>query len=334
MNKRWQGWPKARQRWGVTLAWLLLAWGAGMAQPVAAAAGTAETAAGTEVPLPVVQIAPGVYCHAGLPLGIEAPGRADIANLGFIVGERAVAVVDTGGSVAVGRRLLAAVRRVTALPVAYVINTHVHFDHLLGNAAFRGKGTQAVGHAGLAAALAEGQGYFREHFAAELAGEPPERTLAAPGIAVAVGRPLALDLGGRRLTLTAFAPAHTRTDLTVLDGQSGTLFAGDLVAAQRTPALDASLKGWLAALDLLQALPAARVVPGHGPASLPWPAGAAATRRYLETLAREVGDAIAAGRPLERAMDEVGRGERAHWLLFDEHHRRNVSRAYAELEWE
>ena len=82
----------------------------------------------------VDQVAPGIFVHAGKHLPLDAPGHDDIANIGFIVGARCVAVIDTGGSVRIGRALRAAIRQHTALPVCYVINTHVHVDHVLGNA--------------------------------------------------------------------------------------------------------------------------------------------------------------------------------------------------------
>jgi glyoxylase-like metal-dependent hydrolase (beta-lactamase superfamily II) len=144
---------------------------------------------------------------------------------------------------------------------------------------------------------------------------------------------LALDLGARTLTLRAWPAAHTDNDLTVLDEQSGTLFAGDLVFLGHVPVLDGNLRGFLAAMDALNAVPAQRVVPGHGPVS-PWPAALGDERRYFETLATDVRASVARGEPIAAAAAKAAASERARWQLFEDYNARNATAAYSEIEWE
>jgi glyoxylase-like metal-dependent hydrolase (beta-lactamase superfamily II) len=132
----------------------------------------------------------------------------------------------------------------------------------------------------------------------------------------------------------AHGPAHTDNDLTVFDENTRTLWLADLLFVDRIPIIDGSLIGWLKELDGLSAISADRAVPGHGPVSVPWPAGADPERRYLDAVARDTRAAIKAGIGIANAYLQVANSERAHWLMFDDYHPRNVTASYKELEWE
>jgi quinoprotein relay system zinc metallohydrolase 2 len=284
--------------------------------------------------LSLEQIAPGVFVHIGKPLALDAPGHDDIANIGFVTGARCVAVIDTGGSMRVGRALRSAIRQRSSLPICFVINTHVHVDHVLGNASFRREHPQFIGHALLGAAIVRSRDLFLHGYAADLDAPASAAEIVGPERGVAVGEELDLDLGARHLTLRAWPKAHTDCDLTVYDSISGTLWTGDLLFVGRTPALDGSIKGWLAAIDELAALQVRHVVPGHGAVSQDLPAALAPERSYLQWLLEDVRADIAQGKPLQDALKDVYPAGKPHWLLWDATHPRNVTRAYQELEWE
>lgn len=278
------------------------------------------------------EIAPGIYLHRGLHEETSAENLGAIANVGFVVGNAAVAVIDSGGSARQGQALLEAMRQVTDLPVKFVVNTHVHPDHVFGNAAFVEEGASFVGHAKLPRALAARGAYYLERLEQELGAAAEGSAVIAPGLTVSDR--LDLDLGGRILTLTAHPTAHTDNDLTVLDQRTGTFWTGDLLFVERVPVIDGSLKGWLAVLDSLRALEPGLVVPGHGPPTPDWRDALAPQERYFRTLLAEIRGILQAGGTMEQAVAGVGQEEKAEWRLFEDYHPRNVVTAFTELEWE
>lgn len=289
----------------------------------AARAGTAFT---------IREVAPGVFVHLGQQLPLDAPGHDDIANIGFIVGRRCVAVIDTGGSMRIGRALHAAIRQRTRLPICYVINTHVHVDHVLGNAAFAQDRPAFVGHWALKTAIARSRDFFLQHYAEDLDQPPSAAQIIAPD--TAVQQTLQLDLGARHLSLRSWPTAHTDCDLTVLDEQSRTLWTGDLLFRDRLPALDGSAVGWLAVIDDIARLQVAHAVPGHGPVTDDLASALDPERRYLRTLIDGVQQQLSQGGSMQQAIAQVAAAEEPKWLLWDSTHPHNVARVYEQMEWQ
>lgn len=283
--------------------------------------------------LPVARVADGIYAFSGQHGLMTAENRGEICNLGFIVGEEAVAVIDSGGSVLEARALIEAVRKITDRPIRFLINTHMHPDHIFGNAAFRDLGATLVGHKNLPRALASRGEYYLSSYRDSM-GEALMAGVEIVPPSQLVSDETRIDLGQRPLLLKAWRTAHTDNDLTVLDIRTRTLFSGDLCFVEDIPTLDGSLQGWMAQMDSLSNIDAERVVPGHGPVGLPWPAALDAEKRYFEVLTRDIRAAIAAGKPLAEAVVGAGQSERSKWRLFDDHNIRNATAAYAELEWE
>lgn len=283
----------------------------------------------------VSQVSPGVFVHIGAVEDWTPAHDGDVANIGFVVGSRCVAVIDSGGTPAVGRALRAAVARETALPVCYVINTHAHPDHVLGNVAFAESGASAprfVASAAFQRALAAREPYYLNALRRDFGIELTHASIVYP--TVTVNPSLDLDLGERTLSLQAWPTAHTDNDLTVYDQRTRTLFASDLLFVQHLPVLDGSLRGWIAVMAELRRLDVATVVPGHGSVSNEWPAVMDAQAEYLNALLRDTRAALRGQLTIQQAIDRIGVAPGTRWRLTERFHRRNVTAAFAELEWE
>ena len=299
--------------------------------------GTRRSCAATHKPeanaLNVKEIAPGIFVHQGVHAIYTPQNAGDISNASFIIGQDAVAVIDTGGTYLVGMALKRAIRKQTDRPIRYVINTHMHPDHVFGNAAFKSEETIFVAHHKMARGLAaRAKRYLaiNRQNAGEEAFKGTQIVLPQKGIKSRE----TLNLGDRELVLDPQKTAHTDNDLVITDTRTKTLFLGDLLFSKHCPALDGSILGWLQVIDKLSKVPGARVVPGHGPAAMDWPDALKPERHYLQTITDEVRTLIAKGETLGDAMKIAAQAEKKNWVLFEEFHKRNVAAAFAELEWE
>ncbi len=282
--------------------------------------------------LSVTEVAEGIYVHFGQQQLPDKNNHGAIANIGFIIGKSCVAVIDTGGNPDQGYALKMAIEKTTTKPICYVINTHVHPDHIFGNIAFKQPGIKFIGHHKLARSMAMRGGFYIDRAPDQLAVNLTKKHIIPPDIAVK--KHLIIDLGERKLILTAHQTAHTDNDLTVLDKQTQTLWMSDLLFIEHLPVIDGSLKGWLKELKRMEKKSYKVVIPGHGSVVTDWPMSLQAEKNYLQTLLTEIRQMIETGRFLEEAVEVVGASEKTKWKLFNQFHKRNVTTAFAELEWE
>jgi glyoxylase-like metal-dependent hydrolase (beta-lactamase superfamily II) len=188
-------------------------------------------------------------------------------NIGAILGDDGVLIVDTRVSHRQADEILGDLRELTPLPVRAVVNTHGHNDHAFGNHRFRP--APIWGHARCAAMVRDtGAAQIRAVSAAlpELAGDladvvldPPDRTFDGDEAT------LAFDSGGRRIDLRYLGRGHTDNDIVVVVPDADVLFAGDLVEAGAPPYFgDGYPMDWPATVERLVELVAGAAVPGHG----------------------------------------------------------------------
>ena len=256
-------------------------------------------------PFTLKQVGPNVWAAISNPKS-KAPAGA---NTGFIIGDEGVAVIDTTASVdadgnfgtAPAQQLLAAIRKLTKLPVRFVINTHYHLDHVGANASFVHVGAIVLAHRNVRVWIhSENLRMFGKDI------RPQQKAFIEALLppTVTYDQPVDLYLGSREIRVQIFS-GHTGSDSVVLIPDAKVVFAGDLFWRETLPNLvDASTGPWIDTLETLAKNDAdATFVPGHGDAGNAQ--DVAAFREYLATLRKLVSDAQALGKSGEALADAV-----------------------------
>lgn len=290
--------------------------------------------ASAQTPVRARQVADAVWMVQGdAALGSPA-NRNFISNAGFVVTEEGVLVVDGLGSPALADELIAEIRRITPLPIRYVVVTHFHADHIYGLQAFKAVGAQILGHP-------SGREYLNSE-TARLRLEASRKELApwvdAQTRLVGADRWLSdaqteLRLGSFVFQIRHVGPSHTPEDLVVFVPKAGVLFAGDLVFRGRIPFVgQADSRQWIASLASLIGFAPRAMVPGHGEVSTEPLADLELTRDYLVFLRKSMGEAARDLEPFEDAYAKVDWSRFEKMPLFRAANRMNAYNTYLLME--
>lgn len=280
-----------------------------------------------------VKVAPDVYAFIG-----ETGGRTNInygmnANIGFIVTNDGVVVVDSGSGYLAAKAIHQAIKAVTSQPVRYVVNTGGQDHRWLGNGYFKEQGAQIIAARPALADMQERGGMLvaglKEvdvEMMANTTPAYPEKLFDKHEV---------LRLGGVEIHLLFFYGGHTPGDSVVWLPQSRVLFSGDLVYVDRLLGVlpFSNTKNWLASFAEMEMLKPETIVPGHGqPCNLD--KARSETRDYLILLREHMKKAIAEMMDLQAGMDSLDQDGYAYLRNYGELKGGNASRIYLEIETE
>jgi cyclase len=272
----------------------------------------------------VKKIGEGVYAAIG-----SDTGKAG-SNAGFVVGSNGVVVIDTFEDVAPASDLLAEIRKITNLPIRFVVNTHYHLDHTGGNAVFAQAGATILAQRNLRGWLhTENLKFFG-------ANPKPEQKAMVEALVLpdeVYSDAVDIYLGERKIQVR-YMLGHTGGDSVVIVPDANVVFAGDLVWQKHLPNLiDATTSDWVKTLEkLLADHSSATFVSGHGDV-----ASVNDVRdfhNYLVTLRDDVSKAQAEGHTDKALVDTVLpqlQEKYGSWEFFKNFSVRNIMQTAAEL---
>lgn len=311
----------------------------GLARParavylLAVAVFQANAADVADYPMQARQVADGVYAVITPTRELPNPeNKGWNSNSAFVVTDSGVLVFDTGSSEVIGEALGRAVAQVTDRPVRWVVVSHGHGDHWLGNAAF--PDAEIIATPEVAERIrAEGENWIR-NFNRMTEGATGASRVVPP--TTTIDTRTRRDLGGTEAVFIPSGGAHSPGDLLVWLPERKVLLAGDVLYSDRMPStFDADVRRWITQLEEIQALipPPAVIVPGHGAVSDM--AGVGRLQALLEEFWQAVRAGYDAGKQGFEMVPDVQRAlaeYRDDYPGLDEKVQRDIGHVYLQVE--
>lgn len=269
------------------------------------------------------------YCFFGLAEAMDEHNNGNMVNSCFVNMGESYLVIDSGPTYRFAKQAYTKMKEIQALPVSFVINTHTHDDHWLGNAYYKELGVDILGSEEFANEAKVQETRMQKR----ITKEAYEGTIQVfPNLFVEGEKTLEID-GKKVIIKSVNKKAHSKSDLFIYIPKYAILFAGDLVFNERIPSIrDGNLKNWIEALERIKSMDLEYIIGGHG--KLVDKDSVDATYKYLNELAEGVSLALEEGADITQTLESVKMENFKDFKMYEDLHRNNVGAAYRILEWE
>jgi len=269
------------------------------------------------------------HCFFGLSEVMDERNNGNMSNSCFVNIGTSYLVIDSGPTYSYALQAYAKMKEIKNLPISYVINTHVHDDHWLGNAYYAEIGVKIIGSHAFKNELKVEKTRMQQRITPEAYAKT---TQVFPSIFVE--NEMVLDIDGTKVNLISVnKKAHTHSDLLVYIPNEKMVFVGDLVFNDRLPSIrDGSLTGWLETLDEVRLMDVDYIIGGHG--KIVERTSVDMTYNYIKTMKEKVTAFIEEGEEIADVVNMLTMDEYKNVNFYDSMHRQNVEIAYRMLEWE
>ena len=270
-----------------------------------------------------------VYCFFGKPEVMNTQNNGNMVNSCFVNMGTSYLVIDSGPTYSYALQAYEKMKEIKNLPISYVINTHVHDDHWLGNAYYAEIGVKIIG----SAAFKDEPKVEMTRMQKRITPEAYAKTTQEFPVEFVENKKI-LNIDGKKVHLISVnKKAHTDSDLFVYIPQEKIVFVGDLVFNDRVPSIrDGNLKGWIETLDEIRAMDVEFIIGGHG--EIVDRSSIDMTYNYIKTLRERVASLIEDGEGIADVVNMVTMDKFKDVNFYDSMHRQNVEIAYRMLEWE
>lgn len=279
------------------------------------------------------EVADKIYVHFGLQEDANKINKGDISNIGFIVGDKSILVIDTGGTPSIGEALYKKINDISDLPISYVVITHSHPDHYFGTNVFINESADIIGHSKLQRSLDANFEFYKN---LQLVNTRDQSVKEFKNFKITkivnVDKKLTIDLGNRIVEIKAWPSGHTDNDLSIFDKKTRTLWTENIFI-KRTPSIRASVKGWKKNLEETSKMDVNLIIPGHGPVKKKNEA-LRPMLSYFNRLIENTRKFHKNNLSLSKAIENFPSKNLENWLLYNIYHPSNVTKVYTELEWE